>query len=41
MLLLVILHIDGIMMLSIVDKEKLVKAMFTGKKESDDNFQSS
>lgn len=38
MLLLVILHIGGIMMPSIVDKEKLVKAMFTGKKESDDRF---
>jgi cytochrome b len=38
-LLLVFLHIGGIIMSSIVDKEKLVKAMFTGKKEIDDRFQ--
>ncbi len=38
-LLLVFLHIGGIIMSSIVDKEKLVKAMFTGKKEVDDRFQ--
>ena len=31
-LLLVFLHIGGIIMSSIVDKENLVKAMFTGKK---------
>jgi cytochrome b len=31
-LLLVFLHIDGIIMSSIMDKENLVKAMFTGKK---------
>ncbi len=38
-LLLVFLHIGGIIMSSIVDKEQLVKAMFTGKKEIDDRFQ--
>lgn len=38
-LLLVFLHIGGIIMSSIVDKEPLVKAMFTGKKEIDDRFQ--
>jgi len=38
-LLLVFLHISGIIMSSIVDKEKLLKAMFTGKKEVDDRFQ--
>jgi len=37
-LLLVFLHIGGIIMLSIVDKENLVKAMFTGKKEINDDF---
>jgi len=37
-LLLVFLHIGGIIMSSIVDKEKLVKAMFTGKKEINDDF---
>ncbi len=37
-LLLVFLHIGGIMMSSIVDKEKLVKAMWTGKKEVDDQY---
>lgn len=38
-LLLVILHIGGVIFSSIVDKEKLVKAMITGKKEVDDNYQ--
>jgi len=38
-LLLVFLHIGGIIMSSIVDKEQLVKAMITGKKEIDDRFQ--
>ena len=33
-LLLVFLHIGGIIMSSIADKEKLVKAMFSGKKRS-------
>lgn len=37
-LLLVFLHIGGIMMSSIIDKENLIKAMFTGKKEIDDQF---
>lgn len=37
-LLLVFLHISGIIASSIIDKEKLVKAMFTGKKEIDDSF---
>jgi cytochrome b len=36
-LLLVFLHIGGIMISSIVDKEKLVKAMWTGKKEVGDH----
>jgi len=38
-LLLVFLHIGGMIMSSFVDKENLVKAMFTGKKEIDDRFQ--
>ena len=38
-LLLVFLHIGGIIFSSIVDKEKLVKAMITGKKEIDDSYQ--
>ena len=38
-LLLVILHIGGVIFSSIVDKEKLVKAMITGKKEVDDSYQ--
>jgi cytochrome b len=38
-LLLVFLHIGGIIMSSIIDKEKLVQAMLTGKKEIDDRFQ--
>jgi len=38
-LLLVFLHIGGIIMSSIIDKEKLVKAMITGKKAVDDRFQ--
>lgn len=38
-LLLVILHIGGVILSSIVDKEKLVKAMITGKKEIDDSYE--
>lgn len=38
-LLLVLLHIGGVIFSSIVDKEKLVKAMVTGKKEIDDSYQ--
>ncbi len=38
-LLLVFLHIGGVIFSSIVDKEKLVKAMMTGKKEIDDSYQ--
>jgi cytochrome b len=38
-LLLVFLHIGGVIFSSIVDKEKLVKAMITGKKEIDDSYQ--
>ncbi len=38
-LLLVFLHIGGIIASSIIDKEKLVKAMLTGKKEVDDTYQ--
>ncbi len=38
-LLLVFLHIGGVIFSSIVDKEKLVKAMITGKKEVDDSYQ--
>jgi len=37
-LLLVFLHIGGVIASSIIDKEKLVKAMFTGKKEIDDTY---
>lgn len=37
-LLLVFLHIGGVIFSSIVDKEKLVKAMMTGKKEIDDSY---
>jgi cytochrome b len=37
-LLLVFLHIGGVIFSSIVDKEKLVKAMITGKKEIDDSY---
>ncbi len=38
-LILIILHIGGVIASSIIDKEKLVKAMWTGKKEVDDNYQ--
>jgi cytochrome b len=37
-LLLAFLHIGGVIFSSIVDKEKLVKAMITGKKEIDDSY---
>ena len=37
-LLLVFLHIGGIMISRIIDKENLLKAMFTGKKEIDNQF---
>lgn len=37
-LLFVFLHIGGVIFSSIVDKEKLVKAMITGKKEIDDSY---
>ncbi len=37
-LMLIILHIGGVIASSIVDKEKLVKAMWTGKKEVDDSY---
>lgn len=38
-LLLVILHILGVVASSYIDKEKLIKAMFTGKKDIDDRYQ--
>lgn len=38
-LLLVFLHIGGVIFSSFVDKENLVKAMFSGKKEIDDSYQ--
>ncbi len=38
-LLLVFLHIGGVIFSSFVDKENLVKAMFSGKKEVDDSYQ--
>lgn len=38
-LLLVFLHIVGVIVSSYVDKEKLVKAMLTGKKDIDDTYQ--
>ncbi len=38
-LLLVFLHIMGVAISSYIDKEKLVKAMFTGKKDIDDTYQ--
>lgn len=37
-LLLVFLHITGVVVSSYIDKEKLVKAMLTGKKEIDDSY---
>lgn len=37
-LFLVALHVAGVILSSIVDKEKLVKAMFSGKKEIDDSY---
>jgi cytochrome b len=37
-LFLVILHIAGVIASSIIDKEKLVKAMLTGKKDIDDSY---
>jgi cytochrome b len=37
--LLVILHIAGVIVSSYIDKEKLVKAMMTGKKDVDDTYQ--
>jgi cytochrome b len=38
-LLLVFFHILGVIVSSYVDKEKLVKAMLTGKKDIDDTYQ--
>jgi cytochrome b len=38
-LLLVFLHVGGIIVSSVIDKEKLVKAMFTGEKDVDDTYQ--
>lgn len=38
-LLLVLVHVGGVIASSRIDKENLVKAMFTGKKEIDDSFQ--
>jgi cytochrome b len=38
-LLLVFLHIMGVAVSSYIDKEKLVKAMFTGNKDIDDTYQ--
>jgi cytochrome b len=38
-LLLVFLHVSGVIVSSIIDKEKLVKAMITGKKDIDDTYQ--
>jgi len=37
-LLLVFLHISGVIVSSYIDKEKLVKAMLTGKKDIDDTY---
>jgi cytochrome b len=37
-LLLVFLHVVGVIVSSYIDKENLVKAMFTGKKEIDDSY---
>lgn len=38
-LFLVFIHIGGVIVSSIIDNEKLVKAMLTGKKEIDDSYQ--
>jgi cytochrome b len=38
-LLLVFIHVGGVIVSSIVDKEKLVKAMLNGKKDIDDSYQ--
>jgi cytochrome b len=38
-LLLVFLHVVGVVISSYIDKEKLVKAMLTGKKDIDDTYQ--
>ncbi|MGR9087470.1 MAG: cytochrome b/b6 domain-containing protein [Gammaproteobacteria bacterium] len=38
-LLLVFIHIGGVIVSSIIDKENLVKTMLTGKKEIDDSYQ--
>jgi cytochrome b len=38
-LLLVFLHVGGVIASSIIDKEKLVKAMLTGEKDIDDTYQ--
>jgi cytochrome b len=38
-LVLVFLHVSGVIASSIIDKEKLVKAMLTGKKDVDDSYQ--
>jgi len=38
-LLLVLLHVVGVVVSSRIDKEKLVKAMLTGKKDVDDTYQ--
>jgi len=38
-LLLVFLHVGGVIVSSIIDKEKLVKAMITGEKNVDDSYQ--
>lgn len=37
-LILIILHVGGVIASSMIDKEKLVKAMWTGKKEVDDSY---
>jgi cytochrome b len=37
-LLLVFLHVGGVIASSLIDKEKLVKAMLTGKKDVDDSY---
>ena len=38
-LMLVFLHVGGVIVSSIIDKEKLVKGMLTGEKEIDDTYQ--